>query len=361
MVGTCLLDKQRIALGVLDFNFMGGSMGSVVGERLTRLIEHALQERLPLIVISASGGARMQESILSLMQMAKTSAALAKLHEAHLPYISVLTNPTTGGVTASFASLGDVIIAEPNALICFAGRESSSKQSGDSCHQGLKSRNFLLKHGMIDCIVNRHDLKKKLAELIDFLTGNSREETLPSLQTPRVEPRKVSLLLFRLKKILKLIDGETPMSHDRPSHPIDIPTLIEDEDLLPYYATDGAAGADAKAYLKGPLIIPAGRSALVPTGLRLAIPEGYEIQVRPRSGLALKHQVTVLNAPGTIDADYRGEIKILLMNHGSEDFTIMPGDRIAQLVLAPAFRPNFVICQDLTTTKRGIGGFGHTG
>ncbi len=142
---------------------------------------------------------------------------------------------------------------------------------------------------------------------------------------------------------------------------INIPTLIEDEELLPFYMTSGAAGADVKAHLKEPMIIPAGQSALVPTGMRLAISEGYEIQVRPRSGLALKHQVTVLNTPGTIDADYRGEVKIILINHGKEDFVITPGMRIAQLILAPVLRANFVISSELTATERGIGGFGHTG
>jgi acetyl-CoA carboxylase carboxyl transferase subunit beta len=176
VVGTCLLNKHKIALGVLDFNFMGGSMGSVVGERLTRLIEYALQERLPLIVVSTSGGARMQESILSLMQMAKTSAALAKLHEAGIPYISVLTNPTTGGVTASFASLGDVIIAEPNALICFAGPRVIEQTIGQQLPPGAQKSEFLLQHGMIDCIVNRHELKQKLAEFLEFLKGNPLEE-----------------------------------------------------------------------------------------------------------------------------------------------------------------------------------------
>ncbi len=176
VVGTCELYKHTIALGVLDFNFMGGSMGSVVGERLTRLIEHALQERLTLVIISTSGGARMQESILSLMQMAKTSAALAKLHEARIPYISVLTNPTTGGVTASFASLGDIIIAEPNALICFAGPRVIEQTIGHQLPPGAQKSEFLLKHGMIDCIVKRHELKQKLAEFIDLLKGNRWED-----------------------------------------------------------------------------------------------------------------------------------------------------------------------------------------
>jgi len=176
VVGTCLLNKHKIALGVLDFNFMGGSMGSVVGERLTRLIEHALQEHLPLVIISTSGGARMQESILSLMQMAKTSAALAKLHEAGIPYISVLTNPTTGGVTASFASLGDIIIAEPNALICFAGPRVIEQTIGQQLPPGAQKSEFLLQHGMIDCIVDRHELKQKLAEFLEFFKGNLVED-----------------------------------------------------------------------------------------------------------------------------------------------------------------------------------------
>jgi acetyl-CoA carboxylase carboxyl transferase subunit beta len=176
VVGICQLNDHKIALGVLDFNFMGGSMGSVVGERLTRLIELALKEKIPLIIISTSGGARMQESILSLMQMAKTSAALAKLHEAQIPYISVLTNPTTGGVTASFASLGDIIIAEPNALICFAGPRVIEQTIGRQLPAGAQKSEFLLKHGMIDCIVKRHELKQKLGEFLEYLKGNSWDE-----------------------------------------------------------------------------------------------------------------------------------------------------------------------------------------
>lgn len=176
VVGTCLLNNNKIALGVLDFSFMGGSMGSVVGERLTRLIERALEEHLPLVIVSTSGGARMQESILSLMQMAKTSAALAKLHESGIPYISILTNPTTGGVTASFASLGDIIIAEPNALICFAGPRVIEQTIGQQLPPGAQKSEFLLEHGMIDCIVNRHELKQKIAEFLDYLKGNQNEE-----------------------------------------------------------------------------------------------------------------------------------------------------------------------------------------
>ena len=177
IVGTCLLNQHRIALGVFDFNFMGGSMGSVVGESLTRLIELALKEKIPVIIVSTSGGARMQESILSLMQMAKTSAALARLNEAKIPYISVLTNPTTGGVTASFAALGDIIIAEPNALICFAGPRVIEQTIGQQLPHGAQKSEFLLNHGMIDCIVKRSELKQKLADYLDFLKGNPKEET----------------------------------------------------------------------------------------------------------------------------------------------------------------------------------------
>jgi dUTP pyrophosphatase len=142
---------------------------------------------------------------------------------------------------------------------------------------------------------------------------------------------------------------------------IDIPILLENEALPPLYTTKEAAGADVTAHLKEPLLLPPGQSALIPTGMSLAIPEGYEIQVRPRSGLALKHQVTVLNTPGTVDSDYRGEIKIILINHGKEPFLVIPGMRIAQLILAPVLRANFVRCSELTETGRGKGGFGHTG
>lgn len=180
--GTCKIGGVDTALGVMDFNFMGGSMGSVVGERLTRLIELACETKIPLVVITTSGGARMQESILSLMQMAKTSAALAKLHEAKVPYISVLTNPTTGGVTASFASLGDIIIAEPGALICFAGPRVIEQTIARKLPQDAQKSEFLLKHGMIDAIVNRHELKQKLTELLAFFVPNRlNDHVLPNL------------------------------------------------------------------------------------------------------------------------------------------------------------------------------------
>lgn len=142
---------------------------------------------------------------------------------------------------------------------------------------------------------------------------------------------------------------------------IDIPLLLEEGATPPAYASANASGADVRARLKEDLIIPPGASALVPTGLRFAIPHGYEIQVRPRSGLALKHGITVLNTPGTIDADYRGELMVILINHSKEDFIIKPEMRIAQIVLAPVVQANFCITEDLSLTLRGAGGFGHTG
>ncbi|EKE08178.1 MAG: hypothetical protein ACD_17C00302G0002 [uncultured bacterium] len=172
--GVCQIHGKIVCLAVLDFSYMGGSMGSVVGERLTLLIEHAMDIKQPLIIVSASGGARMQESILSLMQMAKTSAALSRLHGLGVPYLSILTNPTTGGVTASFATLGDVIIAEPDALIAFAGPRVVEQTIGQKLPPKAQKSEFLLEKGMVDCIVKRADLKDKIAFFIDFLTGNER-------------------------------------------------------------------------------------------------------------------------------------------------------------------------------------------
>lgn len=142
---------------------------------------------------------------------------------------------------------------------------------------------------------------------------------------------------------------------------VEVTTLAERGAEFPIYASSGASGADVKAFISEDIIIPAGASRLIPTGLKLAIPHGYEIQVRPRSGLALKHQITVLNTPGTIDADYRGEIGVILINFGKEPFTITPGMRIAQFVLTPVLQATFVPVEELTGTVRGSGGFGHTG
>ena len=197
VAGTCQINGHPVALGVMDFNFMGGSMGSVVGESLTLLAEYALSHKMPLMIVSTSGGARMQESILSLMQMAKTSAVLAKLNEAGVPYISILTNPTTGGVTASFASLGDIIIAEPNALICFAGPRVIEQTIGQQLPPGAQKSEFLLEHGMIDCIVKRHELKVKLADLLEFLVRPAKRNAEGSGEeaefgSKKSSPKKVS-------------------------------------------------------------------------------------------------------------------------------------------------------------------------
>jgi acetyl-CoA carboxylase carboxyl transferase subunit beta len=157
---------EPAALGVMDFRFMGGSMGSVVGEKLTRLIERATADRLPVFIICASGGARMQEGMLSLMQMAKISAALERHREASLLYIPVLTHPTTGGVTASFAMLGDIILAEPEANIGFAGRRVVEQTVREKLPDGFQTAEYLLHHGFVDKIVSRTELKQTLAQLI---------------------------------------------------------------------------------------------------------------------------------------------------------------------------------------------------
>jgi acetyl-CoA carboxylase carboxyl transferase subunit beta len=169
VTGTGLLEGIRTALGVMDFNYIGGTMGSVVGEKAARLIENACHQRLPLIIVSASGGVRMHESIIGLMQMAKTSGALYYYQQAGLPFISVLTNPTTGGTTASFASLGDVIVAEPKSLIGFAGPRVIKQTIRQDLPTGFQSAEFLLDHGMIDMVVPRPKLKATLANLLRYM------------------------------------------------------------------------------------------------------------------------------------------------------------------------------------------------
>jgi len=171
ITGTGTLDGMPVALSVMDFRYIAGSMGSVVGEKIARCGRAALERRIPLIVISASGGARMQEGIYSLMQMAKTSAVLARLHEAAVPFVSILTDPTTGGVTASYAMLGDVHIAEPGALIGFAGPRVIEETIKQELPDGFQRAEFLLRHGMIDRVVDRRELKAELAVLLRHM-GN---------------------------------------------------------------------------------------------------------------------------------------------------------------------------------------------
>ncbi|MFB2936170.1 acetyl-CoA carboxylase, carboxyltransferase subunit beta [Aerosakkonemataceae cyanobacterium BLCC-F154] len=182
--GVGQLEGERVALGVMDFRFMGGSMGSVVGEKLTRLIERGTLERLPVIIVCASGGARMQEGMLSLMQMAKISAALERHREAGLLYIPVLTHPTTGGVTASFAMLGDIILAEPKATIGFAGKRVIEQTLREKLPEGFQTSEYLLQHGFVDAIVPRTNLKSTLAQLI-------RLHRPPQLTPPHVSLSEV--------------------------------------------------------------------------------------------------------------------------------------------------------------------------
>jgi len=179
LAGMATVGGHRVSLSSLEFAFMGGSMGSVVGEKVTRAIEDAIAERTPFIAISCSGGARMQESVLSLMQMAKTSAALARLSRARLPYISILADPTTGGVTASYAMLGDIIIAEPGALIGFAGPRVIQDTIRQELPPGFQRAEFLLHHGFVDMIVERKNLRPTLIQLLDFLIGTPAGASRP--------------------------------------------------------------------------------------------------------------------------------------------------------------------------------------
>jgi acetyl-CoA carboxylase carboxyl transferase subunit beta len=188
VTGTSRIGDHKAVVGVLDFRFMGGSMASVVGEKISMAARRAIEDRAFLVLVSSSGGARMQEGILSLMQMAKTSAWMGKIAEAGLLYVSVLTNPTTGGVTASFAMLGDVIIAEPGALIGFAGPRVIEQTINQELPSGFQSSEFLLDHGMVDMVVPRAQMKKTLVTIFDFFSGVERpveEKPKPAiLKTP---------------------------------------------------------------------------------------------------------------------------------------------------------------------------------
>src|ERR1700726_3429471 len=187
--GEATLAGHRLVIVCLDFAFMGGSMGAATGEKITKGLERALQNRLPLLIISASGGARMQEGMLSLMQLAKTSAALGRLNAAGVPYISLLTDPTMGGVTASFASLGDVIIAEPGAMIGFAGARVIPQATYETLPDGFQTAEFLLAHGMIDLVVPRPELPAVLRQLLDLYGPKA---AAPDLKVPRLAKKTVA-------------------------------------------------------------------------------------------------------------------------------------------------------------------------
>jgi acetyl-CoA carboxylase carboxyl transferase subunit beta len=170
-VGTGLVKGHKLVTCCMNFNFIGGSMGSVVGEKISRAIDHCIKNRIPLLIISKSGGARMMESAFSLMQMAKTSAKLSLLAQAKLPYFSLLTDPTTGGVTASYAMLGDIDFAEPNALIGFAGPRVIKETIKKDLPKGFQRSEFLLEKGFLDFIISRKDLKQRLSDLIELFSG----------------------------------------------------------------------------------------------------------------------------------------------------------------------------------------------
>jgi len=170
IIGQAAMGGVPVALGVMDFHFRGGSMGSVVGDKVTRLMEEGLQRRLPVVMVTSSGGARMQEGIYSLMQMAKTSAARVRLEEAGVPYVVVLTDPTTAGVAASFAALGDVIVAEPKAIIGFSGARVIESTIRQKLPEGFQTSEFYLEHGFIDRVVHRRDLKTTLSRLLGFMS-----------------------------------------------------------------------------------------------------------------------------------------------------------------------------------------------
>jgi acetyl-CoA carboxylase carboxyl transferase subunit beta len=181
LTGLAKIEGHDTALALMDFGFMGGSMGIVVGEKIARLMDYALEQRLPVIVFAASGGARMQEGVLSLMQMAKVSSAIARLRSARIPYISVLGDPTTGGVAASFASLGDINLAEPGAMIGFAGRRVIEQTTNQQLPDDFQTSEFLMAHGMLDTIVPRHKMRPTLGQLLDIL----RPPKPPAAAKPR--------------------------------------------------------------------------------------------------------------------------------------------------------------------------------
>jgi acetyl-CoA carboxylase carboxyl transferase subunit beta len=199
ITGIGRVEGMPVAIAVMDFKFMGGSMGSVVGEKIARCMKDALSQQIPLIIVSRSGGARMQESILSLMQLAKTSSLLARMCENTLPYISVITHPTTGGVTASYAMLGDVNLAEPKALIGFAGPRVIKQTINTDLPEGFQSSEFLLEHGMVDRIVHRKDFRREIADLLAFMwkdaerhrVGDEPGEDSDAEEALPVEPPRV--------------------------------------------------------------------------------------------------------------------------------------------------------------------------
>jgi len=216
VTGEALINGEKAALGVCDAGFLMGSMGYVTGEKITRLIERATSEKLPVIIFACSGGARMQEGIVSLMQMAKTSAALKKHSDAGLLYITVLTDPTTGGVTASFAMLGDIILAEPGALIGFAGPRVIEQTIGQKLPEGFQRAEFLVKHGFVDKIIKREEAKDVLSKLIKMHTGLETEDKLPDFDLDKFNQstgKKVQKSAWEQVQIARLADRPTALDY----------------------------------------------------------------------------------------------------------------------------------------------------
>jgi acetyl-CoA carboxylase carboxyl transferase subunit beta len=204
LAGRCTIGHRRAALGILDFRFLGGSMGSVVGETFARLVQRAVDDRVPLVTVVASGGARMQEGILSLMQMAKTTMALDALERARLPYVSVLTHPTTGGVLASFSTLADVILAEPGTLLTFAGPRVIEQTTREKLPPGFGSAESNLEHGQIDMVVPRAQLRERIASLLMLLEGGDTSGTEPVQPDQTLVPwgsRPLARALAGVKKL----------------------------------------------------------------------------------------------------------------------------------------------------------------
>ena len=218
--GTGAIDGIRVAIAVMDFGFMGGSMGSVVGEKIARAAEAALEERIPLIVVAASGGARMQEGTLALMQLVKTVAAVERLREARVPYISVMSDPTTGGVFASFAALGDVNLAEPDALIGFAGARVTAGTIAQELPPGFQRSEFLHQHGFVDRVVHRAELRTELAGLLRYLRPADETELPGEAATAGVPAfRPLSFLSSLADRVLPEVSAEPATNGRRPTAP----------------------------------------------------------------------------------------------------------------------------------------------
>jgi hypothetical protein len=220
--GTGTIDGRAVAICVMDFGFMGGSMGAVVGEKVTRAAEHALAERLPLLIVSASGGARMQEGTLSLMQLAKTVAAIERLRAAGVPFVSILTDPTTGGVFASFAVLGDVNIAEPNALIGFAGARVSAGTIAQELPEGFQRSEFLFAHGFLDRVIHRTELRGEIGALLGFLVARREpsaegEPMAEPLQLPSFRP--LSFLSNLAERVMQTESDAGPSTNGNGTEP----------------------------------------------------------------------------------------------------------------------------------------------